>query len=139
MTKKKEHLSKINQMFYQTLQIDKAVKSSHDNEHWKPSTNLLPKAHNFHSNTVIKISSNRYKVVTEHWWESKAWEERRYLSVVISENLRGLHDINRFPTQSKLPSYLTPFTVKLVSLNLQSKWRESINHHIFIHFQFQKP
>lgn len=42
-----------------------------------------------------------------------------YLSGVISENLRGLHDISKFPTQSKLPSYLTPFTVKLVSLNLQ--------------------
>lgn len=39
---------------------------------------------------------------------------------MISEKLRGVHDISKFPTQSKLPSYLTPFTVKLVSSNLRN-------------------
>jgi len=40
------------------------------------------------------------------------------LSAVISENFLGFQDMSKFPTQSKLPSYSTPFTVNPVSLYL---------------------
>lgn len=52
-------------------------------------------------------------------WRNNCKKEETNLSAVISENFVGFQDMIKFPTQSKLPSYSTPFTVNPVSLNLQ--------------------
>ena len=51
---------------------------------------------------------------------------RTNLSALISENFFGFQDKSKFPTQSKLPSYSTPFTVNPVSLYLKY-WQKNIN------------
>lgn len=59
----------------------------------------------------------------------------KYLSAVISENFLGAQDINKFSTQSMLPSYLTPFTLNPVSSNLPKE--ENKNWNWWIHETFK--
>lgn len=64
---------------------------------------------------------------------------RMYLSAVISENFLGVQDISKFPTQSMLPSYLTPFTLNPVSSNLSKKEKKSWNWWILYMFGMVNP
>lgn len=60
-------------------------------------------------------------------------KEETNLSAVISENLLGFQDKSKFPTQSKLPSYSTPFTVNPVSVFLRNR---RIKQEIYKHVKF---
>lgn len=72
---------------------------------------------------VLQILFRREKELQEKSkhvdWRNNCKKEETNLSAVISENFVGFQDMIKFPTQSKLPSYSTPFTVNPVSLNLQ--------------------
>lgn len=116
---------------------------THQNRPFKPLWwKWTSKAHNVHSKQLKKSNirlwhniwlDSKTEKPTTRYLDSLKSQPFAYLSGVMSENWRGVHDISKFPTQSKLPSYLTPFTVKLVSLNLHKP-----NQHKIIHWETQE-
>lgn len=74
------------------------------------STPIIKEVKNYHWDQTM----GDYKLTKEK-------QQSIYLSAVISENFFGLHDITKFPTQSKLPSCRTLLTVNPVSSYLKEQ------------------